>query len=86
MRKHTHDIRRRWVALGGLLAAASLYVWLALPTSVQAEVSNDGLNCHTTIAGVDVTTIDSENTADAVSVGQHSSVIVTTTADSPITN
>jgi hypothetical protein len=86
MFKHTRGMRRRRLALGGLLTASSLYLWLTVPVNVQAEVSNDGLNCRATIAGVDVATIDSEKAAQAVSVGQHSSVTVTMTADSPITD
>jgi len=73
-------IRRR-LAVGGLGVTAALYLLSVTSTDARAEVTNNGLTCHATISGFDVSALDSEDTSKAVEVDKSSAVTVSMSSE-----
>src|SRR5438309_1301007 len=70
----------RVTAIGGLLCA----FFVVGATDSRAEISNDGLTCHATIAGVSIDSQDSENAGSAIEVSKDATVTVHEDASSMI--
>jgi hypothetical protein len=87
MRRSSRIRMRRRLALLGLSLGAALYALAATSVDgVRAEVTNNGLNCVATLNGFDVASLNSESTSSAIEVDKNGTVVVSVTANQPISS